>query len=279
MPRGARPRAGHPHLLAGAQRRLLGPLSAGTDDGPRGAAAWPRFSTKPVIPGEFCTTKHHASLSTKHHASGLFFFDQTPCLRTSSKQVATYKYRLRPRLLEISQDQKKSPNSLRSRPGQRLRRPPLRSGPPGDSARPLRLKQHLGRKVPSGPSRRPRMPPGCRSRPCGGGVDTLAGLTARAERQAEGERPERSGRPRESGPSGAAGRGKAARAERQAEGRAARAERQAEGERPERSGRPRESGPSWRGPGCVTDTACAVMTCPLSGPRRARTETAAARSR
>ena len=49
-------------------------------------------------------------------------------------------------------------------------------------------------------------------------MDALAGLTARAERQAEGKRPERSGRPRESGPSGAAGRGKAARAERQAEG-------------------------------------------------------------
>ena len=33
MPRGARPLAWHPHLLVGEQRRLLGPLSAGTDDG------------------------------------------------------------------------------------------------------------------------------------------------------------------------------------------------------------------------------------------------------
>ena len=64
-------------------------------------------------------------------------------------------------------------------------------------------------------------------------MDALAGLTARAERQAEGKRSERSGRPRESGPSGAAGRGKAARAERQAEGKRSERKRQAEGKRPE----------------------------------------------
>ena len=43
MARGVRPLAGYPHLLDGAQRRLLGPFSAGTDDWPlsasRGATA------------------------------------------------------------------------------------------------------------------------------------------------------------------------------------------------------------------------------------------------
>ena len=42
MARGVRPLAGYPHLLDGAQRRLLGPFSAGTDDWPLSATAGAR---------------------------------------------------------------------------------------------------------------------------------------------------------------------------------------------------------------------------------------------
>ena len=43
MARGVRPLAGYPHLLDGAQRRLLGPFTAGTDDWPLSATAGARL--------------------------------------------------------------------------------------------------------------------------------------------------------------------------------------------------------------------------------------------
>ena len=115
MPRMARPRAGHPSLPVGAQRRLLWPLSAGTDDGPLGANAGPRFSTKTCDLGEFCTTKHHASLSTKHHASWPIISTKhhayVQVVRASSTE---YKYRLRLPCWKITQNPEKSPDSLRN---------------------------------------------------------------------------------------------------------------------------------------------------------------------
>ena len=65
-------------------------------------------------------------------------FDQTPCLRTSSKQVCTYQVQASPSLLEISPDHEKARIASAVQARQRLRRPPLRSGPSGDAPGPLR---------------------------------------------------------------------------------------------------------------------------------------------
>ena len=122
MPRRARTLAGHTTQLS-AQRRLLGPLSVAPVTA-TAANGRPMFSTKICDYLEFYTTKHPL-------LEGLIF-DQTPLLRTSSKQVPTYQVQAPSHLLEISPDHEKARIASAVQARQRLRRPPLRSGPTGD---------------------------------------------------------------------------------------------------------------------------------------------------
>ena len=81
--------------------------SAGRSSLWRLLASWSQLSMFPR------STKHHASLSTKHHASGLFLSTKHHAYVQVSKQVVRTKYRLRLRCYKSPQTRKK-PGCLRS---------------------------------------------------------------------------------------------------------------------------------------------------------------------